>query len=159
LVAAGDVGVDCCVEVVGELLVCVFDCCVDVDGGGWSETETTGVLTVGTGIWSAGVPAGAVTVTGTVSPVARVTYTVRSSAPAGRIVLPKPAANSPATTNPIRSLRVCMKCGFSLRRSAPRNARERPGLTLAWRSEPERRNLRGCLEECKREAMEWKRHC
>ncbi len=66
--AVGAVGVDCCVDggLVGVLS------CVEA-GGGVSDTETTGVLTVGTGIWSAGVPAGAVTVTGTVSPVTSVT--------------------------------------------------------------------------------------
>ena len=70
--AVGAVGVDCCVD--GGAGVEPVSCVeVVVGGGGVSDTETTGVLTVGTGIWSAGVPGGAVTVTGTVSPVTSVT--------------------------------------------------------------------------------------
>src|SRR4051794_19272930 len=81
---------------------------------GTSWTPTTGVAMLGGGWMSvAGVPAGTSSVTVTVWPVARVITNVRWSAEAGKMAAPNPADSSPATSNPISSLRLFIAFALS----------------------------------------------
>src|SRR4051794_10582041 len=121
-------------------------------------TLSTGVETPGSGIWSAGVSAGASTWTVTVWPPTSVTVMVRSWAEAGKTAAPKPAVNAPAETSPMRSLRRLMKGGIPLPRPGQDRPRRRGGVTLARQDIGEGGTLLACFWLCKPEpSVSWPR--